>query len=183
MESFIDLAKKRQSTRQFRATKVSRDKLELCLEAARLAPSACNSQPWEFVVVDDPVLVKKATALTFSKLVSFNKFVATAPVLILVLADGKELSAQIGAMLRKVPYELLDIGMAVEHFCLQAAETDLGTCILGWLREKELKVLLSIPKRRRIVLGIAVGYPVNTDIREKKRKSMDHIRHYARRNT
>lgn len=159
---------------------VEREKIERCIEAARLAPSACNSQPWRFVVVDDPKLKKAVARETFGKLLSFNHFSLEAPVLVVMVTEKPNMTSWIGRVVKNRQYYLMDIGIAAEHFCLQAAEIGLGTCMLGWFDEKGVKKLLGVPKRKRIDLIIAVGYAEANKERPKKRKETDLIRSYNR---
>ncbi|MBP1729115.1 MAG: putative nitroreductase [Deltaproteobacteria bacterium] len=174
--SFLDLARKRQSDRGFLAQPVERLQIERCLEAARLAPSACNSQPWFFVVVDEPAL-RTAIAAELNHF-AMNRFAPTAPVLVAVVAENPTLLPRLGGMIKDKPYYLLDIGMAVEHFCLQAADEGLGSCIIGWFNEAGVKRLLGIPKGKRVPLVIALGYPADPATRPKTRREPDATRSY-----
>lgn len=176
--NFSKLAHIRQSVRAYKNDKVEREKIENCLEAARVAPSACNSQPWEFVVVDEPELKEKVARETFGKIVSFNHFTMQAPVLIVVITGDSNFTATIGNIVKNKQFNRIDIGIAVENFCLQATEENLGTCILGWFDEKAVKKLLNIPRHKRIDLIITLGYPKTEEIRPKIRKSLDQIRSY-----
>ncbi|HBF87035.1 MAG TPA: NAD(P)H nitroreductase [Bacteroidales bacterium] len=166
--NFIELANTRQSVRNYSSTQVEREKIMKCIEAARIAPSASNSQPWKFIVVDEPELKNKVARETFSSLVSFNKFVLQAPVIIAITVEKVQAITQIGGRIKNREYALYDIGIAAEHFCLQAAELDLGTCMLGWFNEKPIKKLLNIPDKRSVALLITLGYAENNVIREKK---------------
>jgi len=157
---------------------VEKEKIERCLEAARLAPSASNSQPWEFIVVDDPKLKEAVANETFDRIISFNRFSLQAPVLILLISERSGLVRKIAEAIKDKPFNLIDIGIAAEHFCLQAAEEGLGTCILGWFKEKEVKKLLNIPLAKRVELIITLGYPESVGIRPKERKAIDEIRSY-----
>ena len=176
--SFLELLRKRESVRKYIDQRVEREKIENCLEASRLAPSACNSQPWRFIIVDDPELSKEVAQATFSKAVSFNKFTMTAPAFAVIVAKKRVTSAKFGEMIKGIPYYFIDIGIAAEHFCLQALEEGLGTCMLGWFNEKKIKKLLEIPKQEKIALVIALGYHENKEVRKKTRKDMDSIRTY-----
>jgi nitroreductase len=182
--SFLELAANRQSVRDYLPGKaVEREKIERCLEAARLAPSTSNSQPWSFIVVDDPELLPAVAASTYSGLLSFNRFAEAAPVLVVVVTEPPVLSrtyVRLAAALKKRPYHLLDVGMAAEHFCLQAAEEGLGTCMLGWFDERAVKRELGIPSRKRVDLIITLGYPASQAVRPKKRKSLNRMRSYNR---
>lgn len=165
----LDLIQKRQSDRQYEARPVDRELVVKCLEAARLAPSACNSQPWKFVVVDEPQLVLQVGEAAAG--MGMNKFAKEVPVIVAVVLEKMNLTARIGSVIKDKEYSLLDMGIAVEHFCLQAAELGLGTCIMGWFDEKKVKNLLGI-KNKRVPLLITLGYPAG-ETRRKIRKSLD----------
>jgi len=176
--SFLDLVRKRQSVRSYRPDAVPRDVLERCLEAARLAPSACNSQPWSFIVVSDPATRTRLAEAAFSGLYSMCAFAKTAPVLVAVITERSRYSALLGGLLRRVQYSLIDIGIVGEHFMLQAAEEGLGTCWLGWFNEKGVRQALGLPRTTRIDVLISVGYPADGTVREKVRKAPDEMRRY-----
>ena len=179
MSTFLELVNKRESTRKYKNSPVEKEKVARCLEAARLAPSASNSQPWTFIVVNEHHLknqVAKATLL--SKAVSFNKFTLEAPIIIAIVTEKSKITAQMGNFLKNQQYNLIDIGIATEHFCLQAAEEGLGTCIMGWFDEKKIKTLLHVPKSKRINILISLGYPADDSIREKIRKPIHEMVRY-----
>ena len=172
--NFLKLVTQRQSVRKYIDKPVEEEKLQRCLEAARLAPSASNSQPWKFVVANDPELVKKVAQETIGPLSTFNNFVPQAPVIVAIIIEKMKVFTKIGASIQDREYPLIDIGIAAEHFCLQAAEEGLGTCMLGWFNEKPIKELLKIPKDRRIGLLITLGYaPEDYHLRQKIRKKPD----------
>ena len=174
----LDLVIRRQSVRGYNDQQVSRDQIDLCLEAARNAPSACNSQPWFFVAVDDPeLLTSMADALQDMVM---NRFARTAPVLVAVVAEKPSLLPRLGGLIKDKPYYLMDIGMAVENFCLQATEENLGTCIIGWFDEKRVRELLGIPETRRVPLVIALGYPLDPKVRQKVRREKNETWAYNR---
>ena len=175
---FLDLVKARQSVRGYLSKEVEREKIERCLEAARLAPSASNSQPWSFIVVDDPKLKEAVAKETFSQLISFNNFSLQAPVLIILISERPGFLNKVAEAIKDKQFSLIDIGIAAEHFCLQAVEEGLGTCMLGWFNEKGVKKLLNIPPPKRVELIITMGYPESNEIRRKKRKEIDQIRSY-----
>jgi len=176
--NFLDLVKTRQSVRKYLDKPVEREKIELCLEAARLAPSASNSQPWNFIVLDDPKLKEAVAKETFSQLISFNRFSLQAPVLIILISGRPGFLNKVAEAIKDKQFNLIDIGIVAEHLCLQATEEGLGTCILGWFNEKGVKKLLNISPSKRVELIITMGYPEFTEIRLKKRKEMDQIRSY-----
>jgi nitroreductase len=179
MLDFLELVKKRQSVRKYLNKPVEQDKLQRCLEAARLSPSACNSQPWSFIVVDESELKEKVSVLTYDSVISFNKFVPQAPVLVIFVMEKAKVVARLGGLIKKMEYPKIDIGIAAENFCLQATAEGLGTCMLGWFKEKPIKRLLNIPDSKKIGLIISLGYsPENYKLREKSRKKLEDIVRY-----
>ena len=168
---FSELIKLRQSVRKYQDKPVEQEKLQQLIEAVRLAPSASNSQPWKLILVDDPELKDQVAKATFSKAISFNKFAPEAPVLAVLTIEKPKLITQIGGWLKKREFQLIDIGIAAAHFCLQAAELGLRTCMIGWFDEKRIKKLLHIPRTTRIGLVITLGYAAEGyPLREKNRK-------------
>ncbi len=176
---FIDLVNTRQSARKYIDKAIEKEKLDLCLEAARMAPSASNSQPWKFLVVDEPELKNQVAEATFSNTVAFNKFAPQAPVLLVITIEKPRVITQIAGKLLNREFPLIDIGIAAEHFCLQAKEVGLDTCMLGWFNEKRIKNLLNIPRGKRIGLVITLGY-TDEDYkqREKIRKDVTEVISY-----
>jgi nitroreductase len=147
-----------------------------CIDAARLSPSASNGQPWHFVVVDKPELIEKVASHTTQKMLRFNTFVKRAPVIVAAVAEPSNFSTVIGGILKGKKYNIIDTSMAVEHFCLQAAELGLGTCIIGWFKAIRIKRALGIPFGRKLPLLITLGYPEEgRKPRKKVRKSIDDI--------
>ncbi|MCK5730789.1 MAG: nitroreductase family protein [Draconibacterium sp.] len=174
--TFQELINSRQSVRRYQDKSVEREKLQLLIEAVQLSPSASNSQPWKLILVDEQELKNKVANATFSKLVAFNKFAPQAPVIAVLVIEKPKIITQIGGSLKKREFPLIDIGIAAEHFCLQATELGLSTCMLGWFNEKKIKQLLNIPKQKRIGLVITLGYESEDyKQREKIRKSVDEM--------
>jgi len=170
--SFLALVRKRQSVRGYAPWPVDKTKIERCLEAARLAPSACNSQPWTFIVVDDAALKNRLADLTADHWLPLNHWTKQAPIHVAVVVEHAKLSARIGAMVKKRDFPWIDLGIAAEHFCLQAAAEGLGTCMLGWFKEDRARDLLKIPADKRLGLIITLGFPADEKIRPKIRKEM-----------
>jgi nitroreductase len=176
---FLELVKKRQSVRSYDMERpVEKEKLDRCIEALRLAPSACNAQPWKLVIVDDPEIKMKVADAASAKWLGFNKFTTQARVLVVLVREDPNLTSKLGTVLKDKPYTIMDIGIAAAHFCLQAASEGLGTCILGWFDEPAVKKVLDIPKRKRAELIITVGYPAKEVIREKIRKPLEEVVSY-----
>lgn len=171
--SFLELVSKRQSCRKYQNRPVDRGMIERCLEAARLAPSACNSQPWRFIVVQDPVLRAKVSEAAFSGIFRMNSFAINAPVLVFLIREKSRYAAQMGGQVRGVQYNLIDLGIAGEHFILQAAEEGLGACWIGWFNERAVKKVLGLSWHVKVDLMISLGYSAEDCLREKDRCSRE----------
>ncbi|MCD6204802.1 MAG: nitroreductase family protein [Candidatus Marinimicrobia bacterium] len=176
---FLELVKKRQSIRKYADQKVDRSLIDQCIEAARLAPSARNSQPWSFIVLDDPEIIQKVSRKAFSGIYKTTRFAGKAPVLIVVITEKADYITSMGNLIRNVRYSLIDIGIACEHLVLQAEELGLGTCWLGWFSARGVKRVLKLPRSTQIDVLISLGYPLDPNYRrERKRRSLDDVRHY-----
>ncbi len=176
--NFLNLARERSSIRKFIDKPVERDKIEQCVEAARLAPSAENVQPWRFVVVDDPGVKQKLAEDAFAGVYKYTRWAGKAPVLIAICAKLDIIANRIGKQIQGTSYYLIDIGIAGEHFVLQAQELGLGTCWIGWFNEKKTRKLLCIPRNMKVAALIAMGYPDPNYKRIKPKLSLEEIIHY-----
>ncbi|MDO9548946.1 MAG: nitroreductase family protein [Candidatus Marinimicrobia bacterium] len=177
--NFTELVNKRQSTRKYAEKRVERDLIDKCLDAARLAPSARNSQPWSFIVLDDPKIIATVSEKAFSGIYKSTRFAGKAPALIVVVTEKADYITRIGNLIRNIKYSLIDIGIACEHLVLQAEELGLGTCWLGWFSARAVKKALNLPRSAKIDILISMGYPLDPDYRkERKRRSLGEIRHY-----
>lgn len=175
MNSFLDLARQRQSDRAFDANRpIEPEKIARILEAAQLAPSACNAQPYRMIVVDEPELKNKVADTTSSKVLGMNHFTKQAPVHIVIVEENPNFTSGIGGVVKDKHFPYIDIGIVAAHITLAAADEGLGSCILGWFDEKKLRSLLNIPARKRILLDVVVGYSTQP-LREKKRKNEDKV--------
>jgi nitroreductase len=177
--NFTELILKRQRNRKYQEQPVEEDKIRQCLETARMAPSANNAQNWHFVVVNDPVLKQQVAKQAAS--LGMNKFVQQAPVIIAVVAEKPLFINRVGNLIQDKDYVQIDMGITVEHLCLQATELGLGSCIIGWFNEKAIKKLLQIPAKRRLLLLITLGYPADQQ-RDKIRKPFKQVVSFNRYN-
>lgn len=173
--TYKELLLKRQSDRKYEERTVENDKLEACLEAARLSPSACNSQPWTFVVVNEPEVLQQMRKATAD--MALNRFIHQVPVIVAMILEKANFTSSIGSVIKDKEYTLLDLGIAANNFCMQATELGLGTCMIGWFDEKKVKQILNVPTAKRVPLLIAVGYSAAAT-RKKIRKPIDKIRRY-----
>ena len=178
-QTFLEMIGKRRSTRKYQKRPVQREVLERCLEAARLAPSACNSQPWSFVVVDTEPLRTKLAQAAFSGVYAMNKFAMSAPVLIAVLTERSKFMAALAGKFRGVQYSLIDVGIACAFFSLAAEAEGIGSCLLGWFDEQAVKNVLGFSRNARIDIMISLGYSAGEKATAKIRKTPQEIWRYA----
>ncbi len=175
---FLDLVKKRRSCRNYSSRDVSKEMIERCIEAARLAPSACNSQPWRFIVVRDGKLREQIAEKAFSGMYSMNAFAKQAPILIFVIREASKFAAQCAQTFKGIQYSFIDIGIACEHLVLQASEEGLSTCWIGWFDDRGVKETLGIPKKEKVEIVISLGYAQEDKIKDKNRKELSKIVEY-----
>lgn len=169
------LIRSRQSTRKYSDRPVPPEALERIMELTRLAPSATNSQPWHFIIVDEPELRKRvAKCLTTPLLPSMNRFAAEAPVLIVVVEEPANVASKVGNRLKKQHFAHIDIGIAVGYLTLAARDEGLDTCVMGWLDNDRIQQLLGIPRERTVRLVISLGYSAE-ELRPRRRKKMEKI--------
>lgn len=166
---FLQIANARQSCRSYDETReVEQEKLDLILEAVRLAPSACNGQPYHLTVCRGEK-AKEVAAATMG--MGMNKFAAQAPVLIVISEVAYVKTAALGAKLKGNDYRSMDIGIAAAYLTAEAASLGIGSCILGWLDDGKIRSICGLTEPARLV--ITLGYPKETEKqREKKRKSI-----------
>ncbi len=164
--SFLDLAKTRRSVRRFKPDPVPEEDLRYVLEAARVAPSANNVQPWKFVIVKDRAKRRELAEACWGQ-----KFIAEAP--IVIVACGLPTHSKIGGYMSSMP---VDVAIAMTHLILAAAERGLGTCWIGAFYEDEVKRIVGVPKEVRVVALTPLGYPVEElKPHDKSRKPLDKI--------
>ena len=169
--NFSELMYNRQSCRAYNESReVEPEKLAAVLEAARLAPSACNGQPYHFTVCRGAKAKEVAKA---TQGMGMNKFASQAPVLIVVSEENYVKSAAVGAKVKNNDYRSMDIGIAVAYLTCAATEQGLSTCILGWLDDEKLRAACNLKHPARLV--ITLGYAADETIRPKKRKSLDEL--------
>jgi nitroreductase len=177
---FLDLVRARRSVRRYLPRPVERGKIRACLEAARFAPSAHNVQPWRFLVVDDPALKERLCDGAFSWPYALSGFAAKAPVIVVILARKDVIADRLGSQVQGTRYHLLDIGIAGEHFVLEAEELGLGTCWIGWFNKRKTRKILKIPRKYDIVALLSLGHVEKKPSRERKLKGPGEIAWFNR---
>ena len=170
--NFLEIANARQSCRNYDENRpVEPEKLDAVLEAARLAPSACNSQPYHFTVCQGDTAKAVAAA---TQGMGMNKFASKAPVQIVISEAAYVKSAAMGSRVTGTDYRSIDIGIAAAYLTAEAAAQGLSTCILGWLDNKKLQKICGLTSPARLV--ICLGYATEDDkLRKKVRKSPDEL--------
>ena len=152
--------KSRRSVRQFSDKEVKLKDILSCVEAARLAPSACNSQPTHFVILNDKKIKDDFANVVFSGRFLPCKFFKSAPVLVAVcVKQNANLAVKAGQKVAGRPFYITDQAIATEHFILKATELGLGTCWVGWFSSAKAQEFLKTPKGVEIHTIIALGYP------------------------
>ncbi|MDR2426984.1 MAG: nitroreductase family protein [Endomicrobium sp.] len=175
MKSLDEIIKNRKSVRKYLNKPVEKEKIMQMLEAARLAPSACNAQPWKFVVVANAELKEDIFNEGLNNLIVTNKWADSAPVIIVVCSQTKFIVHNVAEKIQDVNYHLIDLGIACEHLVLKAEELGLGTCYIGWFRGKEIKKILNLPFSYKIECLITLGYGDEPVQKEAVRKSLEEI--------
>ncbi|MDR1395269.1 MAG: nitroreductase family protein [Deltaproteobacteria bacterium] len=173
MSDFLELAARRQSCRDFSSKKVEHEKLVKCAEAARLAPSGCNAQPWKFVIVEDPAVAAEVAKCT--EQMGVNKYLAKATAFAVFLEEHAKLMPKLAAMIDSQYFAKGDLGGAALSFCLEAESLGLATCMAGLYDRPKLCELLDLPPGQRFFLVIAVGYAAKDEVRPKIRKPLSEV--------
>lgn len=167
--NFTEIALNRQSCRSYDpARPVEQEKLAAILNAAQLAPSACNGQPYHFTVCRGETARQVAKATMG---VGLNKFAADAPVLLVISEKPYVKTAALGAKVKGNDYRSMDIGIAAAYITAEAAAQGLGSCILGWLDDEKIRKICDLDGAARLV--ITIGYAREDEkLRNKKRKEI-----------
>ena len=168
--NFTEIALARYSCRNYDSTRpIEEEKIQAILEAGRLAPSACNGQPYHFTVCH--VETAKAVAAATQGM-GMNKFASQAPVCIVISEKPYVKSAALGAKVKGNDYRSIDIGIATAYLTAEATAQGLATCILGWLDDKKIREICNLDQPVRLVLTL--GYPADSN-RPKRRKDLEEL--------
>lgn len=170
---FKEIARRRQSCRHYTEKQVSENDIKEILETVRLCPSACNSQPWKFIVCTGDVAKEMPEILTVSKLLPINRWTKEASTFIVICETKARLIK--GIPVGSQHYAQIDLGIACATLCYAAEEKGISTCIMGAFDEKKLKNTLAIPDDINVRLVVALGYARDEVIKDKHRKDYDEI--------
>ena len=170
-----EILEARRSVRGYTSQLVKEEDIKALFESARVAPSACNSQTWRFIAVTDRALIHTIAQEGMRPVVR-NAWIETAPLIIVGCSQLDILANRVGSLVTGIEYYQIDLGIAMEHMVLKAAELGLGTCWIGWFHEKKIKEILEIPKTIKVLALLSVGYPKeNRTTSVKKRKPLEEI--------
>jgi nitroreductase len=161
-----EAVRERTSIRAYKPDPIEEDKLERILDAARLAPSGKNGQPWTFIVVKDEEIRRKLVPACKNQ-----EFVGQAPVVVVACGNEERAYKKMGGYWNSMP---LDIGIAIEHLMLAAVSEGLGTCWIGAFFEEQVREILGVPEGVKIVALTPIGYPAGEKT-PRPRKSLDEI--------
>ena len=170
--NFTEIAENRQSCRSYDGSRmVEEEKLQAILQAARLAPSACNGQPYHLTLCRGEVAQQVAKATMG---MGMNKFAADAPVMLVISEMPYCKTAALGAKVKGNDYRSIDIGIVAAYITAEAAAQGLGSCILGWLDDEKIRTICNLEGTIRLV--ITIGYAKEGDkLRPKKRKELEEL--------
>lgn len=171
----------RRSIRKYSDKPVEDEKLMQLLEAARLAPSGDNTQPWRFIVVKSEENRQKLAEVSHKQ-----KWMVTAPVFIVCVADIRcrindsiEIEITEDSPQPEVKKIIRDTAIAVEHIVLEAENQGLSTCWIGWYTQQEIRPVLNIPSDKYVVCVLTVGYSAETP-KPRPRKKLEEMVRYEK---
>lgn len=167
-----DAIRIRKSVRSFQKKEVPDEVLYRILSAARLAPSARNRQEWRFVIVKNPETRRKLAEAAKKQM-----FIAEAPIVIACCAEAEDLNYVMTCGQLAYP---IDLAIIIDHITIIAAAEGLGTCWIGAFYEEEVKKILNIPEKKRVVQLLPLGYPTDISIVEKNRLPLEKIVKYEK---
>ncbi|MFH1453039.1 MAG: nitroreductase family protein [Armatimonadota bacterium] len=171
----MEIIQKRRSVRKFLPQKIEEWKIKQMVEAARLAPSACNIQPWRFIAVTDDNIISEIAEKALGGIVA-NQFAGSAPLIIVLCSDKNFVTNTLAEAYKGINYHQIDTGIAGEHLVLRAQELGIGTCWIGWFKEKPLKKILNIPSKIKVLSLIAAGYYNEEELPVRaKKKELEEI--------
>ncbi len=161
---YYDILNKRRSIRSYKNEPIPAEKLQKVLEAARLAQSASNRQPWRFIIIQDEANKKKIAEICNGK-----EWVASASVILAGVAVDTEYRMGNGRSASDV-----DLSIALTQIALAAVDQELGTCWIGSFKYDEAMRYLKIPEKNILVGFMTLGYPNQAPL-PKPRKSLEEI--------
>ena len=177
MSEFKEMCLRRQTCREFTDAPVEHEKLVAIVDAARLAPSGCNSQPWSFIVAEKKDTVKQVAECVAQ--MGMNPYAAQCQAFVVVVEEPATLMPKISCLIDNQYFAKGDVGAAVVYISFEAASQGLGACQFGIFDREKMRTILGIPKEKQINALVGIGYPAKPEIRQKQRKSLDEVARFA----
>jgi len=179
MSCISEIINKRRSVRNYKDIPVDKETISAIIDAGRVSPSACNAQPGRFVAVTEKELINEIVKDGLGGAVP-NKWAATAPAIIVGCAQLNILTHRIGESVKGIQYHQIDLGISMEHMVLKATEMGLGTCWIGWFKERRIKQILNIPKGWRVIALLTLGYPQEESTGQTSRLELEEVLFFNR---
>lgn len=175
----LEVIKRRRSIRKYEDKHLDEDVLAKIIEAGILAPSGSNTQPWHFIIIKSSEMREKVAKVSHNQ-----SWMCSAPVFIVCVADlgsrvmnsSKEFIDEQSSM-EEVKQIIRDTSISIDHMVLTAESLGIGTCIVAWFRQEEIRPLLNIPSDKYVVSIITAGYPAESP-KPRKRKNVEEVLHY-----
>jgi nitroreductase len=164
----------RRSVRAYTEEPVSAEHIRALAEAARWAPSACNSQTWRFIAVTERETILRLCSEATRSVIP-NRFMRDAPLILVGCSQLDVVANRIGTAVTGIEYHQIDMGIAMQHIVLQATELGLGTCWIGWFKEDRVRAILGIPRRVRVLAMLTVGHAADDPPARKGRRRLEEI--------
>lgn len=177
----IEAIRERRSIRKYKADKIKDEDILQIIEAARLAPSGSNTQPWKFIIIKDEATKKKIVEVDHKQ-----KWMLTAPVFIVCVSDIRTRieDVDLESFLEDSPQPELklvirDTAIAISYMLLEAQHLKLGTCWTGWYEQEKMRKVLELPEYLYVSGVITLGY-ADEKPEMRPRKSLDEIVRYEK---
>ena len=160
--NFEQVVKSRRSVRSFKKDPIPKDSLDRIFEAIRLSPSACNIQPYRFIIASDERIKDQISVAAKGK-----EFISQAPLVIVGCANPQDAFSSMGGSLSSW---MVDLAIAFEHLVLAATDQELGTCWIGSFNEEMVKTILEVPDSWRVLALTPLGFPKITPTEQERKK-------------
>jgi len=174
----MESIEKRRSIRKYKNTSIENDLIYKLIRSASLAPSGSNTQPWHYIIVDNPDLKEKIAKISHNQ-----NWMLSAPIFIICVADIKSrikneenLFLDEKSELFELKQIIRDTAISIQQLVLEAVDNGLGTCWVAWFQQDELRPILGIPDDKFIVGIITLGY-ADESPKQRPRKKIEELIH------
>jgi len=170
----LEIMKKRYSCRKYRSEPIDPHRLAAMKEAVRLAPSACNRQPYTFFFITDENIINEIAGAVPLGPASVNSWIETAPLIVAAVGKPELLWHKMTQVIDN-DYHRTDAVIAMDHLSLVATEMELGTCWVGWFSRKKVGKILRVNRGQEVVILMTVGFPEKEPTVRKGRKEIKEL--------